>query len=255
MDRYDHAERSVIGSMLIDEKCVPVVLPKLEPEDFIDPTCRNFFTGIRALAQEGRPIDPVTVMDKLKSGSAYVPWARETMDLTPTAANVEAYIPMVRERAVLFRFHELCNTGLECADVDQAQVLVRKMVSGLSASDKMPRKTANERFSAVFEWLKSKEKPQYLPWGIPTVNRATYAELGDMILLGGYASSGKTLLSLSMAQAQVAAGYKVGYYSLETSAEKLTMRQLSALSGIPLGRLKEKNLRDSVRSFCRRQKR
>lgn len=45
------------------------------------------------------------------------------------------------------------------------------------------------------------DKPQYLPWGFPAIDRITHAGLGDMILLGGYSSSGKTLLSILMAAA------------------------------------------------------
>ena len=88
--------------------------------------------------------------------------------------------------------------------------------------------------------MQSEEKPEYLPWGIPTADRCVYAELGDMILLGGYASSGKTLLSIAMATVQAKAGYRVGYYSLETSPEKMTDRQISALSGVPLWKIKRR---------------
>ena len=245
MDSYDQAELSVIGSMLIDDKCVPVVLAKLEAEDFIDPTCRNFFTAIRALAQEGMPVDPVTVMDKLKSETAYVQWAREVMDLTPTAANVEAYIPMVRERGILSRFHGHCYAGYTCEDIKQAQVLARKISSALSATARMPRMTGQELAADFWERVKQKDKPKYLPWGIPTADRATYAELGDMILLGGYASSGKTLLSLLMAMAQAKAGYKVGYYSLETKPEKLADRIMAGLSKVPLNKIKTRDFQES----------
>lgn len=245
MDSYDQAELSVIGSMLIDDKCVPVVLAKLEAEDFIDPICRNFFAAIKALAQEGKPVDPVTVMDKLKSETAYVQWAREVMDLTPTAANVEAYIPMVRERGILSRFHGHCYAGYTCENIEQAQVLARKISSVLSATDRMPRMTGQEMAADFWARVKQKDKPKYLPWGIPTADRATYAELGDMILLGGYASSGKTLLSLLMAMAQAKAGYKVGYYSLETKPEKLADRIMAGLSKVPLNKIKTRDFQEN----------
>ena len=90
--------------------------------------------------------------------------------------------------------------------------------------------------------MSSKDKPQYLPWGLPTADRHTYAELGDMILLGGYASSGKTLLSILMAMTQARAGYKVGYYSLETKPEKMADRIHSSLSKVSLGKIKKRDL-------------
>ena len=49
------AQRSVIGSMLLDERCVGEVMTLLCPDDFTDPTCRNTFEAIRRLRLEGRP--------------------------------------------------------------------------------------------------------------------------------------------------------------------------------------------------------
>lgn len=240
-----YAQNSVIGSMLIDDQCVPLVLSKLREEDFIDPICRNFFRAIRDLALENKPVDPVTVVGKLNAGDVYVRWAREFEEITPTAANVEMYIGQVLEASMLYRFRGLCDLGMKCFDSAQAEELARKMSLVFSATDRMPRMTGAERFAALVEDLKNPEKPKYLPWGFPTVDRAAYAELGDMILLGGYSSSGKTLLSILMATAQARAGYKVGYYSLETDPKKMTVRQTSALGQIPLERLKKKNLLDS----------
>jgi len=237
------AQQSVIGSMLIDERCVPLVLSKLTPDDFTDGTCRSTFTAIRKLSLEGRPVDPMTVVDAMQGGERYVGWMREAMERTPTAANVGEYIPMVRKAARRRRVLDLAEQLPEAED-DEFEALVRKMVSALSATERMPRMSGQERFADFFNRMKDPKKPDYLPWGIPTADRATYAELGDMVLLGGLASSGKTLLSIQMAQAQAKAGYKVGYYSLETSPEKMTDRQAASLAGVPLGRIKKRDVRD-----------
>lgn len=250
LDQAYQAQISVIGSMLIDARCVPLVLSKLSPEDFIDGTCRATFTAIRKLAREGRPVDPVTVVDAMRGGDRYIAWTREAMEVTPTAANVGEYIPMVRRAAVRRRILEL-SEKLPEADDEGLEALVRQMASTLSTADRMPRMTAAERADDFYRRMKSAEKPKYLPWGIPTADRAVYAELGDMILLGGYASSGKTLLSIAMAMAQAKAGYKVGYYSLETSARKVTDRQIAALTGVPLGRIKTRGFtEDEWRKFA-----
>lgn len=235
------AQLSVIGSMLIDDRCVPLVLSKLRPEDFVDGTCRATFAAIRKLVREGRPVDHVTVADAMQGGEKYVGFMREAMETTPTAANVGEYIPIVREKAMLYRFRELCGLGGDCLDIETAGELSRKMSLALSATDRMPMMTGPERSSDFCRRMREREHPEYLPWGIPTADRSVYAELGDMILLGGYASSGKTLLSILMAQTQAKAGYRVGYYSLETSPEKMTDRQIAALSGVPLGKIKKRD--------------
>ena len=237
---YTLAQQSVIGSMLLDDRCVPLVISNLTEDDFLDPTCRNFFRAIRDLAREGRPVDPVIVVGKLNAEDDYVQWCAQVMEITPTAANVAAYIPEVLDGARIRRFWALCNEGLTCPDTESAAELMRKMSSTLSATDRMPRMTAPELSLDFHERMSSKEKPKYLPWGIPTADRHTYAELGDMILLGGYASSGKTLLSIQMAMAQARAGYKVGYYSLETKPEKMADRIFSSLSKVSLGKIKKR---------------
>lgn len=238
-DAYTLAQQTVVGSMLIDDRCVPLVISKLTEDDFLDPTCRNFFRAIRDLAQEGRPVDLVPVLGKLKAEGDYVQWCAEVMRITPTAANVGEYIPMVLEGARIRRFWNLCSDGIRCADTEAAAELVRKMSSSLSAMDRMPRMTGPELAENFLDRMASKKKPKYLPWGIPTADRHTYAELGDMILLGGYASSGKTLLSILMAMAQAKAGYRIGYYSLETKPEKMADRIFSSLSKVALGKIKE----------------
>ncbi len=231
------AQMSVIGSMLIDERCVPLVLSKLVPEDFTDGPCKATFAAIRKLAREGRPVDPVTVVDAMQGGDRYIQWVREVMEITPTSANVGEYIPIVIKSARRRRVLEL-SERLASADDDEMEALVRQMSASLSAVERMPRMTGAERADDFFQRMKSEDKPKYLPWGIPTADRTVYAELGDMILLGGYASSGKTLLSIAMAMAQARAGYKVGYYSLETNPRKMTDRQMASLSGVALNKLK-----------------
>lgn len=234
------AQLSVIGSMLIDDRCVPLVLARLTPGDFTDGTCRATFSAIQKLIQAGRPVDPVTVVDAMKGGDKYIGWVREAMEATPTAANVEAYIPVVRNSAALYRLRELADKVLQCVDLEDAEPLVRKMSSALSATDRMPRMTGPELAADFMARMGSKDKPKYLPWGIPTADRATYAELGDMILLGGYASSGKTLLSILMAMAQAKDGYRVGYYSLETKPEKMADRMFASLARVSMGQIKSR---------------
>ena len=65
------AEVSVLGSMLIDERCVPALMQQLTPEDFTGATARHVFEAIRSLFLARRPIDPVLVLEELDGGPAY----------------------------------------------------------------------------------------------------------------------------------------------------------------------------------------
>lgn len=234
------AQQSVIGAMLIDDRCVPAVLAGLQPEDFTDGACRNTYRAIKKLALDNKPVDPVLLIDAVGGGDNYISWLREVMEGTPTAANVSAYMDIVRQGAALQRLREGADKLLLCGNLEDAQKIVRKMSGYLSATSRMPCMTAAELAIDFTQRMKA-AKPEYLPWGLPTADRTVRAELGDLILLGGYPSAGKTLLSLQMALAQ-AKRYKVGYYSLETRPEKLADRMFAHLTGIPLDSIKDRDL-------------
>ena len=91
--------------------------------------------------------------------------------------------------------------------------------------------------------MTSPNLPEYLPWGFPTADRMVQASLGDYILLGGYSSAGKTLLSIQMALAQ-AKRYRVGYYTLETQPEKMADRIFAHLCEIALTAIKRHDLNE-----------
>ena len=234
LDAGAEAQQSVIGSMLIDDRCVPLVLSRMRPEDFGDGTCRATFRAIQQLTLSGRPVDPVTVVDEMAGKDGYVQWLRQVMELTPTAANVETYIDITKRSAQLYQLRSLADQMLATFDLDSAAAVVRKMSGLLSAVSRMPRMTGAELAA------KRKEKPEYVPWGIPSADRMAYAELGDMILLGGYASAGKTLLSILMALGQ-AKRYRVGYYTLETKPEKMADRIFAHLAKVPLDKIKTRD--------------
>ena len=71
------AEQSVLGSMLIDERCVPDVVGMLQPEDFYLRQNREIYETIYTMFNFSEKIDPVTVLNKMKErGVIFSSWAR-----------------------------------------------------------------------------------------------------------------------------------------------------------------------------------
>lgn len=239
------AQIAVIGSMLIDERCIPKVLSALRPEDFSHGASRAVFAAVRGLVHQGRAPDLVTICDALHADRDTVQFLRQCMELTPSAANVMEYVPIVRRGAALLQIQELAGQMIGCRDLSDAEALVRKMTGLLSATDRMPRMTAVDLATDFLSRMRAEKKPEYLPWGIPTLDRRCYAELGDVILLGGYASAGKTLLSIQTALAQ-ARRYKVGYYTLETSEAKMADRLFAHLARVSLSDIKTRHFSDDT---------
>ena len=97
-NQYYMAQRSVIGSLLLDAPHVAgMVMHRARPEDNTG-ECRTLFEACRELFQAGRPIDPTTV--RAKVGGEYTQFLLQLMDETPTAANVEEYIKLTVEEAI-----------------------------------------------------------------------------------------------------------------------------------------------------------
>ena len=105
------AEQAVLGSMLIDERCVPAVIERLLPEDFYMRQNRELYQVLFTMFNRFETIDPVTVVDRMKMAGVYdenttLPYLRQLMEITPTAANVLEYVDIVADKALLRRIGE-----------------------------------------------------------------------------------------------------------------------------------------------------
>lgn len=235
------AEQSVVGSMLIDDRCINAVVAELPVEDLADGPCRHTYQAIRNLALAGQPVDPILVQEAVGGGQDWCQWAASIMEATPTAANVSEYVRIVRDCAQYRRLRDGASKVLEACTLAEARRAVQLLSQHLVGQQRKDASTAGELAGAFWKRLKARQKPDYIPWGLETADAKVCAELGDFILLGGYPSAGKTLLSLQMALLQ-AKTYKVGYYSLETTDAKMTDRIMCHLSGVPLGKIKDRAL-------------
>ena len=100
------AEQSVLGSMLIDERCVPDVIALLQPDEFYLQQNRDIFETIYTMFNFSQHIDPVTVLDKMKERGVYdeahsYDYIAQLLQITPTAANVRQYCAIVHDKALM----------------------------------------------------------------------------------------------------------------------------------------------------------
>ena len=97
------AEQAVLGSMLIDPRCVPEVIDKLRVEDFYLRQNREIYETIYSMFNYSLTIDPVTVLENMKRSGYYDEnqsrnYILQLMDTTPTAANVLEYVEILKDR-------------------------------------------------------------------------------------------------------------------------------------------------------------
>ena len=100
------AEQAVLGSILIDARCVPDVVEALKPDDFYLRQNREIYETIYSMFSYSAAIDPVTVLDHMRQNGVYDEnssreYLLQLMEITPTAANVREYISIMKDKALL----------------------------------------------------------------------------------------------------------------------------------------------------------
>lgn len=235
-EKWLDAQYSVLGSMLISPEVVPKVVHGTSERDYNGP-CLTIFRAIRELFQAGTAIDVVSVANTL--GKGYREFLAQLMEVTPTAANVDHYIAICREQSRMIAAQELARQMTEAETTQQLRSLLEE------ANGLMVEKTSL-RIATMADALQSfmarhTQKTEYLTWPVRELNDRIYAELGDLIIIGGYPSSGKSAWALQCAW-HWASKYKVGFFSLETSSEKLFDRQMSAIAQLSMDSIKRNTI-------------
>ena len=247
------AEQAVIGSMLIDSKCIPEVLEKLKPDEFYIQLNRDIYETIYHMFSYSMVIDPVTVLGQMKVRGVYTDtceeYVAELMRITPTAANVMEYAAIVRDRALLRRLGEAADeintmvyegNGEAEAMLEAAERKIYALRQGRNIGGLMPMASVVQNvFDDMNEAASSGNAIPGLPTGFPDLDR-TILGLNDseLILVAGRPGMGKTSIALNMALHVGLMLHKtVAIFSLEMSREQLATRLLSRASLVPLQNL------------------
>ena len=112
------ARIAVIGSMLLDSNIVGEVMLRLTPDDFGSGALRSLYDACCRLFSRMAPIDPVTLV--AEAGGPYEQTVREILEVTPTAANWEAYVDALRDGAQLARLKQAAMAITTASTVQEA---------------------------------------------------------------------------------------------------------------------------------------
>lgn len=245
-EQWIYAQQSILGSVLIDPECAGKLVFGVSSEDFVY-SYRTIYDAIRDLYTTGKTVDPVTVLDRIGGGEEYRKLVAQLMDITPTAANIDAYIEVCRGCSQVHKYQEM-GTALQTIESAEQAENILQTANQVRVGRGMASWTLSEAMHDFFR--RYNKKAEYLPWFLSQFNSRLTMEFGDFCLLGGRPSSGKSAFALEAAiYWGVVCGYRVGFYSHETSREKLTNRMVAACSRVPLdgvkhGTLTEKQLQD-----------
>lgn len=246
------AEVSVLGSMLIDERCVPVLMQQLTPEDFSNSTNRHVFEAIRRLFLAQRQVDPVLVLSELDGGQVYADILAKYMQDTPTAANCEEYARILRERRQLRQIRDAVFPLIEplsdeTVGLPQAKELLARAAAVLVDRPTDRDMSYTDLLQDLLDRQNDKTPPDCLDWGIPALNEKLQVGPGRFVILGADSSVGKTALALQFALSIARSGKRVGFFSYETTLPDATDRLAANDADVSLGRAKRRKLgRDEI---------
>lgn len=238
LDDWTGAQLSVIGSALVDGSCVPEILAEMRPEDFSGEH-RRYYEAFIKLSSEGVPVDPVTVLNVI--GPEYRDLTVELMRLTPTSANVSAYIAVCKEQSRLRLLRDCGEALTSAATLGDAREALNRAAAISLETGRRTAWTAGECVTEWFDALNRNEKPEYISCGIGPLDKTLRTVAGNFVIIAGYTSHGKSALALQMAWA-VCKQKRVGFLSFETSKKEWTDRLIAYVSKVPLQKVQDNML-------------
>ena len=254
------AEQAVLGSILIDSRCLTDVIGILRPEDFYLQQNREIYEAIYTMFNFSQSIDPVTVLDKMKELGFYRDDSRnyiaQLMEITPTAANAVRYANIVRDKAML---RGLADAATDISETVYNQVgtpaeILENAEKKIYALRKGERGDSLEHIGTtlhkVFDRLNELSQSDSAIPGLSTGMRDLDIKISglnksDLLLLAARPAMGKTAMALNLCL-NVAKKYDktVAMFSLEMSREQLAMRLLAMESFVDSKKISTGKLTD-----------
>jgi replicative DNA helicase len=260
------AEQSVLGSLLQANQAWDRVADILAEGDFYRHEHRLIWRAINRQLEQNKPADVITVAEYLKSTGelatvgdlAYLVALQEG---TPTTANLRRYAEIVRERAIL---RQLAAAARDIADsaystggkpVDQVLDEAEARVFGIAESTTRGRAGFQEiqplltQVVSRIDELYHRDNPSDItgiPTGFADLDRMTSGlQAGDLIIVAGRPSMGKTAFSLNIAEhVALAARLPVAVFSMEMGATQLVSRMLGSVGRLDQHKMRTGRLSD-----------
>ncbi len=256
--QFMEGERAILGGLLIDNDALPKVVATLSPNDFYREAHRHIYSAIIELFNRNEPVDWVTLTARLQESGVLesvggTSFLSELIDAVPSAANIQHYTKVVRDKAVLRR---LISVSTEIATrcysdhanveefLDEAEQLIfqvgeSRIQSGFVAAEDL-MKGAFATAELLFE---KQENITGVPSGFMDLDKLTAGfQNSDLIIVAGRPSMGKTSFALNVAMNAAMTGVGsttvVGVFSLEMSKEQIALRILCSKAKVNLKSLR-----------------
>ena len=255
------AEKSFLGSVMIDKDAMYKIADVLESDDFYKKAHGAIYDSMIELYSKNEPIDLLTVSNRLDEkgilekigGRAYLASLSTTV---PTSSHIKHYAGIVQQKATLRKLQLAASeiTKLSYQEADEIETLLdeaQQQIYGVSQKHLKQSFTniktvLSGAFERIDELHKEKGKLRGVASGITQLDSLLAGfQKSDLIILAARPSVGKTALALDIARnAAVRGKTSVGMFSLEMSKEQLVDRMLCAEAGVDLWKMRTGNLSD-----------
>jgi replicative DNA helicase len=257
------AEMSILGGILLDNEAINRALEIIIPDDLYRESHRKIMRSMIELNDRGEPCDLITLTSILKKkgeleevgGGAYL---ATLVDYVPTAANIAYYCKIAKEKALSRRIISAATDIVTRGYDDQVEVeelldSAQRVIFEISENKLRPAffpvgaivKDAIRNLEVLYE---QKEHVTGVPTGYLDLDDKTAGfQRGDLIIIAGRPSMGKTAFALNIAQHAAMhseLNYSVAVFSLEMSKEQLVTRLLCSESRVDASRVRTGHFKD-----------
>jgi replicative DNA helicase len=258
------AEQSVLGAMLLSQDAIRTAIPICKEEDFYREVHRKLYRCIVALDDRKEPVDIITLTNELKRTNDLetvggASGLTALIDRVPTAANVEYYAQIVREKSAARRLINAATKVVSDAYsdaqpikelLDHAEHLIFEATELRDTKDFVGiRDLIGKSYEYVNELAQHNIHITGVPTGFPDLDELTAGfQNSEMIVIGARPSMGKTSLALNIAQHacmgtnSLKKKMSVGFFSIEMTAKQLALRLLCTVARIDLKKARSGHL-------------
>jgi replicative DNA helicase len=260
------AEQSLLGGLLLDNHAFDRIADLVSAEDFYRDDHRRIFRHVARLIDQNKPADVVTVAESIDAsedkdrtgGPAYLGSLAQN---TPSALNIRRYAELVRDRSVQRRLitvaTEIAESALAPSGKEVGQLLDEAESRIMEVGEKGQRGTQGFEqiqpvLARVFERIdhlyhqENKSDVTGVPTGFIDLDERTAGlQAGDLVIVAGRPSMGKTALALNIAEhVGVKNGIPVAVFSMEMGATQLAMRMLGSIARVDQHNMRTGRLND-----------
>ena len=255
------AEQSVIGAMIMDREAIVVASELITAEDFYNKQYGILFDTMVELNDEGKPVDLVTLQDRLKEKDvppevSSLEFVRDLITAVPTSANIKYYAGIVAEKSTLRKLIRLneeiantCYAGKESLEIilEETEKKIFEVVQKRNTGDFVPiRQVVMNAMDKIEKAAKNKGAVTGIPTGFVDLDyRTAGMQPSDLVLIAARPSMGKTAFVLNIAEHVAFRQNKtVAIFSLEMSKEQLVNRLFSLESKVDSQHIRTGQLSD-----------